>query len=132
MESLKKPKGRHVFIDVIGFNPPNTEDAADFIFTLMKMAIRKNSKMEIMADTMVVLKEPKTEDGFTSVLLLDESHFTSHAYTKRGLLALDIFTCGGTDPDKIATWFMTKLQQKYPSVQIANYEINSRFRQVVV
>ena len=132
MESLKKPKGRHVFIDIIGFNPTDTNRAADFVFTLMKMAIRKNSKMEIMGENMVVLKEPQTEDGFTSALLLDESHFTSHAYTKRGLLALDIFTCGGTDPDKIATWFLNKLQQEYKSVKIANYEIHSRFRQVVV
>lgn len=36
--------------------------------------------------------------GFTAVVLLDESHVTAHSYADLGLLALDIFTCGDTDP----------------------------------
>lgn len=33
--------------------------------------------------------------GFTSVILLDESHATAHCYSEMGLLAIDCFTCGG-------------------------------------
>ena len=36
--------------------------------------------------------------GFTAVVLLDESHCSAHSYADLGLIALDIFTCGGTNP----------------------------------
>lgn len=39
--------------------------------------------------------------GFTAVVLLDESHCSVHTYADLGLVALDIFTCGATDPLEI-------------------------------
>ena len=39
--------------------------------------------------------------GFASVVLLDESHVTAHCYSETGLLAVDAFSCGGTDPARI-------------------------------
>ena len=39
--------------------------------------------------------------GFTCVCLLDESHVSAHTYADLGLIALDVFTCGKTDPAKI-------------------------------
>lgn len=36
--------------------------------------------------------------GFTCVCLLDESHVSAHTYADLGLVALDVFTCGTTDP----------------------------------
>jgi S-adenosylmethionine decarboxylase len=36
--------------------------------------------------------------GFTAVVLLDESHCSAHTYADLGLIALDIFTCGSTEP----------------------------------
>ena len=36
--------------------------------------------------------------GFTAVILLDESHCSAHTYADDGLIAMDIFTCGTTDP----------------------------------
>ena len=36
--------------------------------------------------------------GFTAAILLDESHCTAHSYADLGLVALDVFTCGNTDP----------------------------------
>ncbi|HID21215.1 MAG TPA: S-adenosylmethionine decarboxylase proenzyme, partial [Planctomycetaceae bacterium] len=36
--------------------------------------------------------------GFTAVVVLDESHCSAHSYADAGLIALDIFTCGQTDP----------------------------------
>jgi hypothetical protein len=32
--------------------------------------------------------------GFTSCVLIDESHVTAHCYSDRGWLAIDVFTCG--------------------------------------
>jgi S-adenosylmethionine decarboxylase len=39
--------------------------------------------------------------GFTAMVLLDESHCSAHCYADLGLIALDIFTCGRTDPNDI-------------------------------
>lgn len=39
--------------------------------------------------------------GFTAAVLLDESHCTAHSYADLGLMALDMFTCGKTDPRDI-------------------------------
>lgn len=36
--------------------------------------------------------------GFTAVIVLDESHCSAHTYADLGLIALDVFTCGSTDP----------------------------------
>jgi len=39
--------------------------------------------------------------GFTAVVLLDESHCSAHTYADDGLIALDVFTCGSTDPLRV-------------------------------
>ena len=39
--------------------------------------------------------------GFTAMVVLDESHCSAHAYAETGQIAMDVFTCGGTDPWKV-------------------------------
>ncbi len=39
--------------------------------------------------------------GCTAIVMLDESHCSVHTYADLGLLAMDIFTCGSTDPVEI-------------------------------
>ena len=39
--------------------------------------------------------------GFTAVVVLDESHCSCHTYADLGLIALDVFTCGKTDPQDV-------------------------------
>jgi len=36
--------------------------------------------------------------GFAALVMLDESHCSAHTYADLGLIAMDIFTCGKTDP----------------------------------
>lgn len=36
--------------------------------------------------------------GCTAVVMLDESHCSVHTYADLGLVAMDVFTCGSTDP----------------------------------
>jgi S-adenosylmethionine decarboxylase len=36
--------------------------------------------------------------GFAAVVMLDESHCSAHTYADLNLVALDIFTCGNTEP----------------------------------
>lgn len=39
--------------------------------------------------------------GFAAVVLLDESHISAHSYADLNMVALDIFTCGSTDPRNV-------------------------------
>ena len=87
----------------------------------LKLTTMKNmhSKM-IMLDT-------DTEEGFTSVILLDESHITCHSYTKLGLLALDVFTCGETNPEIVSNYIRKELEIKYPNILCTNSKTHERF-----
>ena len=42
-----------------------------------------------------------SEPGFTAIVLLDESHCSAHSYVDLQQIAMDIFTCGKTSPEKI-------------------------------
>lgn len=50
--------------------------------------------------------------GFACVVMLDESHCSAHSYAELGLLAIDIFTCGKTDPLVVFENFMKKMNVK--------------------
>ncbi len=47
--------------------------------------------------------------GFTCVCLLDESHVSAHTYADLGLIALDVFTCGKTNPAQILEYMREEL-----------------------
>ncbi len=55
--------------------------------------------------------------GFTAAVLLDESHCTAHSYAELGLMALDMFTCGTTDPRDILAHMMEVLDLGEVNVQ---------------
>ena len=55
--------------------------------------------------------------GFTAAILLDESHCTAHSYADLGLMALDMFTCGTTDPRDILAHMLEVLDLGDVSVQ---------------
>lgn len=47
--------------------------------------------------------------GCTAIVMLDESHVSVHTYADLGLMALDVFTCGGTDPEYVWELLRAKL-----------------------
>ena len=121
-------KGKHVFLDFINFTNENNvslEESCEYIFNVMNKSLEL-TPMKNMHSKMVILKED-TEEGFTSVILLDESHITCHSYTKKGLLALDVFTCGQTDPEIISNYIKEKLELKYPNIKCTSSNVYHRF-----
>jgi S-adenosylmethionine decarboxylase len=48
--------------------------------------------------------------GFTAMVLLDESHCSAHSYADLGLIALDVFTCGNTDPKDVLAYLREELE----------------------
>ena len=56
----------------------------------------------------------KSPPGFAAVVLIDESHVTAHCYSERGILAIDVFTCGKHDPDILADSTIVPWFQEIP------------------
>ncbi len=48
--------------------------------------------------------------GFTAVVVLDESHCSCHTYADLGLVALDVFTCGRTDPQNVLAYIREEIE----------------------
>ena len=119
-------KRKNIFLDFIYFNiKDNLEECCKYIFDLMNKSIELTN-MSNKHSKMIIL-DKDTEEGFTSVILLDESHITCHAYTKLGLLALDVFTCGNTNPIIISDYLIKEIKIKYPTIKCTNYSVNKRF-----
>lgn len=47
--------------------------------------------------------------GFTAIVMLDESHVSAHTYADLGLIALDVFTCGSTEPRDVLRFIRAEL-----------------------
>lgn len=56
--------------------------------------------------------------GFACIVMLDESHCSAHSYADLGLLAIDIFTCGKTDPLVVFEIFKNKLNLDSSHIRI--------------
>jgi len=65
--------------------------------------------------------------GFAAVVLLDESHVSAHCYSESGWLAIDAFTCGGTDPARIIEMIEIELRTNYPDMNINRRKRVERF-----
>ncbi len=64
--------------------------------------------------------------GFTAVVLLDESHCSAHTYADLGLIALDVFTCGSTDPADVLKYLQEELDLGDVSVrQVPRFTMES-------
>jgi len=47
--------------------------------------------------------------GFTAVVVLDESHVSAHCYADTGQIALDVFTCGTTEPRDVLRYIREEI-----------------------
>ena len=61
------------------------------------------------------------------MVLIDESHVTAHHYADRGMLALDCFTCGESDPDALADFIHEALCKGMPALHLVRRDRVERF-----
>ena len=125
-----KHHGNHVFTYYTWYTNKEIIDdkiLAETIFQIMQDAIQ-NTNMTIVHKKLCILgNTPESAPGFTSILLLDESHCSSHCYSDRGWLAIDSFTCGKTDPVPIMEYIKTHIKQQYPSLKCTYFQRHKRF-----
>lgn len=118
-------KGSHVFMDYTGAFFEE-EDAHRWVLSVLQQAVDQSPATEVHAHC-VPFDGTTSPPGFAAVVLIDESHITAHHYADRGMLALDCFTCGETDPDSIADFIHTMLLQQAPELHLVRRECVRRF-----
>ncbi len=88
-------KGRHLIVDCSKVSRDICLDDKTFLNTLAEAATEAGATVINQCRYRFGHNSPP---GFTLFILLDESHCSAHSYADLGLIALDIFTCGDTDP----------------------------------
>ena len=117
--------GAHVFLDYTGYVSPHENDE-QWILELLEQAVERSEARKVHSHV-----EPfdgtLSPIGFAAVVLLDESHVTAHCYSEKGWLALDCFTCGGSDPNALADDIHLHLTREIPSLSLKRRQHVNRF-----
>ena len=117
--------GQHIFLDYNGFFPAENQDG-DWVLKILQEVVGRSTATEVHAH--VELFDGVTSPpGFAAVVLLDESHLTAHCYSELGWLAIDAFTCGGTDPSEMIADLKAVLALEMPDVVLMQEQKVNRF-----
>ena len=116
------PTGKHVILDCSGAFNAQGNEVLEILENIVdnSNARRVHSHVENFDGSVSPL-------GFAAVVLIDESHVSAHCYSETGLLAIDVFTCGNTDSEKLVDQIEDKLKILLPKMIIHNRESISRF-----
>ena len=120
-----KARGKHIFLDYTEFFPSTPFDGNDML-ELMQKAVRNSEASEVHAHV-ELFDGSVSPPGFAAVVLLDESHVSAHCYSDRGLLAIDAFTCGGTEPTSIVEELKQALYELSPATVLMQQKSVDRF-----
>tara|TARA_Y100001958_G_C21243827_1_gene572778 strand:+ start:1462 stop:1848 length:387 start_codon:yes stop_codon:yes gene_type:complete len=120
-----KSHGKHILLDCTEFFPTSSFDGNNML-ELMQKAVNISDAKEVYAHV-EIFDGSTSPPGFAAVVLLDESHVSAHCYSDRGLLAIDAFTCGGTDPTSIVEELKQALYELSPTTVLMQQKSVDRF-----
>lgn len=89
---MTTPEGKHLIVELLGCDYDLLNSVENVERVLVAAAKRINTTV---LKTYFHQFEPQ---GVTGVVVIEESHLTCHAWSELGYNAVDIFTCGQTDP----------------------------------
>ena len=118
-------RGGHVVLDYIGYSPPVDEDGA-WMLQVMRDCVNRAGIREVHAHV-AQFDGSESPPGFAAVVLIDESHVSAHCYSESGLLAIDIFTCGDSDPGPLADDIHRMVVEAVPGLDLSGRERLDRF-----
>jgi S-adenosylmethionine decarboxylase len=95
---MEKCLGRHLLIDCKNVPKDICLDDGLFLKTMSQAA-------ELAGATVVSQIRyhfgHNSPPGFACLVMLDESHISAHCYADLGVIAMDVFTCGNTNPEDV-------------------------------
>ena len=118
--------GAHVLMDYEGVVFDDASEGGAWCLAALGDAVAAHGICEVHRH-LSVLGDAGTPPGFTSVVLLDESHVTAHSYSERGLLAIDCFTCGAHDPRLLADTIHRAIVARVPAARRRKHVVVPRF-----
>ena len=74
--------GKHATLDVKNF-VVDSKVGGEFIFDLMTKSLELSTCRQVHKKLVLLGLEGESPPGFTSVVLIDESHITAHCYSDR-------------------------------------------------
>ena len=120
------PLGKHILMDYVDYLSPRDDDG-HWMLEILRDSVRDSGVIEVHSHV-ESFDGTKSPPGFASVVLIDESHVSAHCYSERGLLAIDVFTCGKHDPEIIAEMIHDRLRSEIPSLKLVFRKSVDRFR----
>ena len=93
-------RGGHVVLDYSDYSSP-VDDDGEWMLQVLRDCVRNAGIREVHSHV-AQFDGSESPPGFAAVVLIDESHVSAHCYSESGLLAIDIFTCGDSDPGPLA------------------------------
>lgn len=99
-------KGRHLIVDCTAVDRQTLLNDKLFLETMAEAATRAGSTV---ISQIRYKFGSDSAPGFTAIVMLDESHVSAHAYSDLGLLAMDVFTCGNTDPEQVLAYIRERI-----------------------
>ena len=118
-------RGGHVVLDYTGYSPPVNDDG-EWMLQVLRDCVHRAGIKEVHAHV-AQFDGSESPPGFAAVVLIDESHVSAHCYSDSGLLAIDIFTCGGSDPGLLADEIHSIVVDAVPGLALSGREHLDRF-----
>jgi len=118
--------GSHVLLDYTNYISPKGDGGAR-ILCILRDSVRDSGVREVHSHV-ESFDGSISPPGFASVVLIDESHVSAHCYSEKGILAVDVFTCGENDADSLADLIHERLISEIPTLRLVFRERVSRFR----
>ncbi len=118
-------RGGHVVLDYTGYSPP-VEDDGEWMLRVLRICVQRSGVREVHSHV-EQFDGTESPPGFAAVVLIDESHVSAHCYSESGLLAIDIFTCGGSDPVSLADDIHREVVEAVPGIELSGRKMLERF-----
>lgn len=99
-------KGHHLLIDCADVAYDVCVDDRSLLNAMARAAERAGATVISQTRYRFGAESPP---GFTAIVMLDESHCSAHTYADLGLIAMDVFTCGNTDPRRILEYIREEI-----------------------
>ena len=100
-------KGKHLLVDCRNVSRDVCLDDGAMLAAMARGAKRAGANVISQVRYQFGHNSPP---GFTGVVVLDESHCSCHTYADLGLVALDVFTCGRTNPRDVLAYIREEIE----------------------
>ena len=117
--------GGHVVLDYTGYSSPMEDDGV-WMLQVLRRCVQRAGVKEVHSHV-EQFDGTDSPPGYAAVVLIDESHVSAHCYSVRGLLAIDIFTCGGSDPSALADDIHREVSEAVPGIELTGRKMLDRF-----